>query len=140
MRRIPLKSKWGRAEIIRKDGRIAGAKNAQVHHVYHQKLSRHPLFREAGMDVEITMNKKLLPTSRGTEYLHVGNKSVHQGRHIRNVELELKDNMKKVLETGRLECYTQEQYQKAFEKLILQEREALETGKRILNQAKDYRK
>jgi hypothetical protein len=104
----------------------------QKHHVIHEALKEHELWKLAGRDPQKMSNIMVLPTKRGAE-LSTTKKSIHQGRHIDKSRDRLEIKMDKIRNRGKLESWTQEQYSQALDKIISKEREALRTGDRILN-------
>ena len=120
-------------KILRdKVGKVKGVEHTQIHHILHQKLKKHPLWEKAGMDVEDTLNKMLLPTSKGA-VVSTTKRSIHQGRHYKRIEKDLREGMEKVFKNGKSQGYTQAQYKAALHDLINQERELLYDGTRALN-------
>lgn len=74
----------------------------------------------------------LLPTSKGA-VVSTTKRSIHQGRHYKRIEKDLREGMEKVFKNGKSQGYTQAQYKAALHDLINQERELLYDGTRALN-------
>jgi hypothetical protein len=120
-----------------KTGRIRSVEGAQVHHIVSDKnplTTRHPLWDLAGMNPNDSMNKMLLPTKKGAEEMWTGTtRSIHEGRHLKDVSVHLEKKMDTAQRKGYLSGGTQEQYATELRKIILEERKVLSTGERMLN-------
>ena len=71
-----------------KAGQIKSVLGTQVHHIVHQSLKNHELWGKAVIDIEDRFHKMLLPTKEGAEVFDT-TRTIHQGRHLKEVEREL---------------------------------------------------
>ena len=104
----------------------------QDHHIVsplNRAVSGHPLIGLAGYNLESRANKILLPR---LESLHP-TRSVHNGRHVQAYSNRLRDRMNGIVEDGQRLGYTQNDYRKALNDVIVEERNLLRSGERALN-------
>ena len=113
-------------------GKATGVTDTQKHHIIHEKLSTHELWEKAGMDCQDAANKMLLPTKKGAE-ISTTDRSIHQGRHLKEVKNKLEEKMDEVIDSGEKHNYTEQHYAEKLKEIIEKERTALKTGKRMLN-------
>lgn len=107
----------------------------QDHHIISDKnklTKNHELLDAAGYDLQSRNNKMFLPTN---ESLHP-TRSIHKGRHTNSVSENLANQMDEVLEYGRANGWTQQQYNDALRGIISGERQLLRDGSRALNKNK----
>ena len=123
----PVVSKpFNRKEII---------KGFQDHHIVSDKNSltkNHELLELSGYDLQKRSNKIYLPT---LEYLNP-TRSIHKGRHLNSVSESLSILMDQVVEFGKQQGWSKEQFRQALDGIIAQERHLLRTGERALNKNK----
>lgn len=107
----------------------------QEHHIISDKSSftkDHDLIKLAGFDLESGANKMLLPTLSGAE-VSTTVRSIHDGRHLEAVSIELSKKMTAVKDIGASMGWTQPEYHAALMEIISAERQMLKSGDRILN-------
>ncbi len=110
-------------------------KGFQDHHIVSDKnkaTKDHPLLELAGYGLQKRSNKIFLPTSGD---LHP-TRSIHKGRHLNSVSVNLATQMDQVVEFGMKEKWTQQQFKNALDTIIAKERHLLRTGQRALNKNK----
>jgi hypothetical protein len=73
----------------------------------------------------------LLPKKKGKE-LTTTTRSVHQGRHADESRAPLKEKMDKIVESGRAEGWSRDQYKDELRIIIKKERSDLKEGKKSL--------
>jgi RHS repeat-associated protein len=104
----------------------------QEHHIISNKnalTAEHELLDLAGFNLESRANKLFLPPD---EAFH-STRSLHLGRHTTGVSRSLAEQMDAIVEVGRIQGWTQQQYRDALLSLISQERQSLKTGVKALN-------
>jgi hypothetical protein len=104
----------------------------QDHHIVSDKnvlTKNHELLDLAGFDLQSRTNKIFLPTEAS---LHP-TRSIHLGRHRTSVSRNLAEQMDQIVEVGKQNGFTQEQYLKALRSMISEERQLLRSGERALN-------
>lgn len=104
----------------------------QDHHIISDKnpLTRnHELLDLSKLDNQSRANKIFLPTDAA---LHP-TRSIHLGRHSTSVSRNLARQMDEVVDFGRQNGWTQQQYDQALRAIIEQERQLLRSGERALN-------
>jgi hypothetical protein len=114
-----------------KNGKVKGVTHAQEHHIIHEKCKDHDLWELAGENPQSRSNKMLLPTKKGKE-LTTTTRSVHQGRHADESRAPLKEKMDKIVESGRAEGWSRDQYKDELRIIIKKERSDLKEGKKSL--------
>ncbi|WP_269431266.1 AHH domain-containing protein [Paenibacillus algorifonticola] len=92
----------------------------------------HALIKAAGYDLHSRNNKMFLPTD-GT--LHP-TRSIHKGKHAKKVSENLARQMDEVLQHGKDNNWSQQQYNDALRDLVSKERQLLRDGSRALNKNK----
>jgi len=115
-------------------GRITGVTNTQIHHIIspdNRWTKDHDLWDLAGVNPESRWNKMILPDRFGVT-LTKTERSLHDGRHLDSYSKELSEDMSRVLETGELQNFTQQQYRAELEKIMFAERKLLKDGVRKL--------
>jgi len=122
----------GTVHVDVKNGKIVKVHDVQEHHIIHQKLKNEELFKLAGMDVEDAYNKMLLPNVKGSEYINT-NRSIHQGRHDGPIARDLRAQMQDVVDIGKAQEWTQQQYANELKSIIAGEYQLLKSGDRALN-------
>ncbi len=73
-----------------------------------------------------------MPTN---EALHP-TRSIHKGRHTTKVSENLADQMDVVVEIGKIQGWNEQQYKRALDAIISNERQLLRSGERALNKNK----
>jgi len=129
------------SDVLNRDartGKIKSVEGAQVHLVVSDKrkfTKEHPLWELAGMNPNDPVNKMLLPTKKGAEEMWTRTtRSIHDGGHLKDVSTHLETKMSKVLDKYEgIGGGTQQQYATELRKIILEERQALSSGERMLN-------
>jgi len=104
----------------------------QDHHIVSDKnplTKSHELLDLADFDLQSRPNKIFLPKSEAAH----PTRSIHYGKHRRAVSAQLADAMDQIVETGKAEGWTTEQYREALRQLLAEERAALRNGLRALN-------
>jgi hypothetical protein len=107
----------------------------QKHHIIsdkHPKTANHDLWKAAGMNPNDPSNLMNLPTIKGSQ-IGRNNRSVHQGRHLGEVNTNLAEKMEDAFRKGERSNWTQSQYADALTSIINAEKEALKAGVRMLN-------
>ncbi len=100
----------------------------QKHHIIPQQLSGHGAIKSAGMNIHKTGNIIYLPTD--AEYHPT--RTIHRGSHAQyTASVEQKLDM--VHDYGQRNGWTKEQYSKAVDSVIADERKGLRSGKTMLN-------
>src|SRR5690606_8518455 len=97
---------------VQRFDRKAITEGFQDHHILSDKnklTQNHELLDLAGFDLQKRQNKIFLPTD---ETLHP-TRSIHSGRHTTQVSRNLAEQMDAVVEVGKQQGWTQQQYQKA---------------------------
>jgi hypothetical protein len=87
---------------------------------------------KAGMDIEGSFNKMLLPTKKGA-VTSTTDRSIHEGRHKKEIKKQLEKSMNEVLTEGEIAGYSQPQYREKLLEIINKEHDLLKTGYRGLN-------
>ena len=111
----------------------------QVHcRLRHKRLKNHNLLKRAGFDIENELNLMPLPTKKGVavKYDIDPGASLHRGRHTDAAIKRLKETMDKVVKQGEVEGWTKQEYLKAVNRIIEEEKVGLGLGKLKLNNAK----
>ncbi|WP_211223581.1 AHH domain-containing protein, partial [Saccharibacillus kuerlensis] len=124
-------------QLFAKGDREANLKKLgfQDHHIISDKnklTKNHDLLDEVGYNLQSRNNKMFLPTN---DSLHP-TRSIHKGRHSNSVSENLANQMDEVLEYGRANGWTQQQYNDALRDIINGERKLLRDGSRALNKNK----
>jgi len=112
--------------------RRAVTQGFQDHHIISDKnalTANHELLDLAGFDLQSRANKLFLPTDAA---LHP-TRSIHLGRHRTSVSRNLAEQMDQIVEIGRQQSWSQEQYLGALRSMISEERQLLKAGDRALN-------
>ncbi len=124
------KEYWQASNSIVKDGKLF-----QEHHIISDKFRKtadHDLWKASGLDPNVELNKMLMPTQQGAQF-GTNMRSIHQGKHLGEVNKSLAEKMSAELDLGRLEGWKQEQYAQALKGIIREERIELTLGNRMLN-------
>jgi hypothetical protein len=119
------------AKVCPKTGKIT-IKGTQLHHIIHQSLDEHRLFKAAGINVEVRSNKIRLPDKRGLE-LWDTKRSIHQGRHDSNIAKGLERRMDEILREGEFNGYEMMDYRNRLVDLMRKEYIELHQGRVPLN-------
>lgn len=120
-------------QIIRdKENKIIGVTHTQRHYIIPKTLAKHSLWKKAGMNIEDSSNKMLLPTKEGAKY-STTKRSIHEGKHFKEIEDHLEKKMDIVLKAGIENQYSQEQYKESLHQIINDEYRVLKSGERALN-------
>jgi hypothetical protein len=104
----------------------------QDHHIVSNKnplTKNHELLDLADFDLNSRTNRIFLPTDGS---LHP-TRSIHMGRHTTGVSRNLARKMDAVVEVGRAQGWSQQQYGNALRVIIMKEQQALKSGVRALN-------
>jgi hypothetical protein len=100
----------------------------QKHHIIPQQLAGHGAIKSAGMNIHKTGNIIYLPT----DAQHHPTRTIHKGSHGQyTASVEQKLDM--VHDYGRKNGWTKDQYSKAVDSVIADERKNLRSGKTMLN-------
>ncbi|UVW28437.1 AHH domain-containing protein [Massilia sp. H6] len=117
---------------IRKFDRKEITKGFQDHHIISDKnnlTKNHELLSLSGADLQARSNKIFLPKAPGSH----PTRSLHDGRHTNAVSENLANQMDAVVEAGKRNGWTEQQYRKALDAITAQERALLKSGDRGLN-------
>ena len=104
----------------------------QDHHIISDKnplTQNHELLDLAGYNLQSRPNKIFLPSQ---EALHP-TRSIDSGRHRNSVSENLANQMDTIVDVGRQQGLTQEQFRRALDAMVSQERQLLRSGERALN-------
>jgi RHS repeat-associated protein len=109
----------------------------QEHHIISDKnplTKEHELFDLAGYNnpndfLQLQKNKIYLPKDAS---LHP-TRSIHKGRHYQSVSQNLSQLMDDVVDVGKTQGWTTEQFNEALTNIVKNERQLLKDGTRILN-------
>jgi len=115
--------------------RKAITKGFQDHHIISDKnklTKNHELLELAGYNLQKRSNKIYLPKLAESH----PTRSIHNGKHTNSVSENLANLMDQVVEIGRAQGWSQEQYRGALNQIVAQERHLLRTGERALNKHK----
>jgi hypothetical protein len=117
---------------IRKFDRKEITKGFQDHHIISDKnnlTKNHELLSLSGADLQARSNKIFLPKAPDSH----PTRSLHDGRHTNAVSENLANQMDAVVEAGKRNGWTEQQYRKALDAITAQERALLKSGDRGLN-------
>jgi hypothetical protein len=124
-------------KVVRgKDGKVKGVTGTQDHHIIHEKLKEHELWRLAGEDPQARANKMLLPTKKGKE-VTTTHRSVHQGRHTDASRAVLEEQMDRIEIKGKVKGWSSDQYKAELKQIIQEERRLLKNGRKSLYKDKE---
>jgi hypothetical protein len=126
---------WRALITLGKDGKIKSIRGTQVHHIVHQALADHRLFKAAGIDVEIRPNKIRLPDKKGVE-LWDTKRSIHDGPHYKDIRDKLETKMTEILREGEVKGYDMMKYREKLDDLMRKEYIELHQGRVGLNKHK----
>ncbi len=104
----------------------------QRHHIIshtNKDTKNHPLLRAAGFNLESSTNKIYLPTQ---PEMH-STRSIHLGRHSVSVMAGMQQSMTNILDFGKINGWSQAQYNAALRGLLKEERQRLRAGEVALN-------
>ncbi|MDP3371287.1 MAG: AHH domain-containing protein, partial [Candidatus Paracaedibacteraceae bacterium] len=107
----------------------------QKHHVIsdkHTATKDHRLWDAAGMNPNDPRNLMSLPTVEGAK-LGTNTRSIHQGRHLGEVNEALEKKMMFAFNQGKAQKWVQPQYADALTGIINAEKQVLKNGDRALN-------
>lgn len=125
---------WSCTASINRKIKALKKQGFQDHHILsdkHPSTKNHPLLKLAGYDLQSRQNKIFLPNNKAA--LTYKKRSIHQGRHASRVSENLATKMTQAQKLGKKNKWTQEQYRKALDKIVADERKLLRSGDRQLN-------
>jgi hypothetical protein len=104
----------------------------QEHHIISNKnplTQDHELLKLSGFDLQSRANKMWLPKDPS---VYAG-RSLHSGKHWKSVSQNLKAQMDAVVQVGKANGWTREQFREALLAILREERALLRSGERALN-------